>query len=184
MKKKLSSRLLSYYTSESLREMLLSQHYLLALQAFTCHIHHTISVSLTVTSVEKHKWRCCCATDCCTSDVRISLFHDNTVSDVSKFLYFRPIWNFMNVCDRPTTAVLKPQSVSSPHTFSVLRNASSRPNSSTSSSMPHSYPRFKHLLQYLIILVQVLPILPLNTIRNRLDAKVINKISKFISYII
>lgn len=89
---------------------------------------HQVRISCSILCKKIHEWCCCCcAIDCGTSDVRMSLFPWKTVSDVSKFLYFRPIWKFMNVCDRPTTAVLKPQSVSSPHTFSVVQNASSWP---------------------------------------------------------
>ena len=105
--------------------------YLLALigthLSFTPH-HFRISYS-----TEIHEWCCCCAIDCGTSDVQMSLFPWKYGKWLSKFLYFRPIWNFMNVCDRPTTAVLKPQSVSSPHTFFVIQNARSRPKSSNSS---------------------------------------------------
>ena len=54
----------------------------------------------------------------------------------------------LNVCDRPTIAVLKPQSVSSPHTFFVLQNASSHPYCCTSYYWPLHIPC--HIHTYLI----------------------------------
>ena len=67
--------------------------------------------------IEILEWRCCCATDCGTSNVRISMFLKKTVSGVSKFLYFRPILR-MSATDRQPLYSNRSQSVARTHSLS------------------------------------------------------------------
>ena len=124
--KKLSSRLLSYAKSESsnesLREMLLSQHLNLLALIGTLTFKTPkpfLYLYYSILCIEILEWRCCCATDCGTFNVRISMFLKKTVSGVSKFLYFRPILR-MSATDRQPLYSNRSQSVARTHSFSFI----------------------------------------------------------------